>query len=99
MESNHLATCPPDTEAWHIQAAALAAEQIALTEWEENLHDQVAELKHQDAEISARLDEKHRQVTGLQEQLSQGREQVRRERDQLAQQVQALEARSEERRV
>jgi hypothetical protein len=91
MESYRPSSRRPLAEAWRIQAAALAAEQIALTEWEENLHNQQAELKHEETEISARLEEKHHQVIGLQEQLSQGREQLRQERDQLAQQEQALE--------
>ena len=91
MNSNYQPSLRPDGQAWRIQAAALAAEQITLTDWEEKLEDRQAELASEEAEISARLDEKFRQVTGLQEQLGQGREQLRQERDELAQQEQAVE--------
>ncbi|HEV3145097.1 MAG TPA: hypothetical protein VGZ47_14500 [Gemmataceae bacterium] len=82
----------PNPETWRIQAAALAAEQIALIEWEDKLHDRQAELEREEAEIAARLEEKLRQVASLQEQLSQGRDQLRQEREELNKQKKAVEA-------
>lgn len=72
-----------DRQTLRTQAAALMAQHITLTEWEDRLHDRAAALSQEEQEISARLEQRRQQVESWQEQVHKAREQLRDERADL----------------
>jgi len=74
---------PPEDarlESLRIQAAAVAAQQVALTDWEGTLADRAAALQRQESELAAHLDEQRRQLVDLHEQIAQARASLREKR-------------------
>jgi predicted nuclease with TOPRIM domain len=66
--------------AFRIQAAAVVAQQTVLEEFEVRLNEQRLALEHRERQLAAHFDEKRRQMLELQQQLSESREQLRKER-------------------
>jgi hypothetical protein len=71
-------------ESLRIQAAAVAAQQAALTDWECSLADRAAALQRQESELAGHLDDQRRQLMDLHEQIAQARVSLREKRSAFA---------------
>jgi hypothetical protein len=87
-----------EKEALRIQAAAVAAQQAALTEEEIKLAQRATALARQEAQLAEHLEAKRRQLAGLQEQVGAARAGLRRERSEFEQHSKSLLAQVEEER-
>jgi FHA domain-containing protein len=87
-----------EKDALRIQAAAVAAQQAALTEEEIKLNQRATALQRQEEQLAAHLEAKRGQLVALQEQLGEARAQLRREREAFEQQSKALLAEVERER-
>lgn len=86
----------PDCEALQIQAAAVAAQQAALTEAEIQLEQRQQALTQQEVQLATRLAERQDQLERFQQQLREQRARLHREQTALAQRALETECRQEE---
>jgi hypothetical protein len=76
---------PPDSaeaerDALRIQAAAVAAQQVALALEEERLRQKAAALERQEAQLASHLEERRQKLLDLQEQVRKDREALKADR-------------------
>jgi pSer/pThr/pTyr-binding forkhead associated (FHA) protein len=76
-----------EKDALRIQVAAVVAQQAALTEEEVKLQQRALALQRQEEQLAAHLEEKRAQLLGLQEQVSDAREALGKERAEHEQQA------------
>jgi len=74
-------TAPPGEEALRIQAAAVASEQVRLSEQESRLEQRTLELETREKQLVGHLDEKRRRLDKLQHRLRDQRARWQEERD------------------
>jgi hypothetical protein len=79
-----------EKEALRIQAAAVVAQQTALTEAEMKLGQRELALRRQEEQLAAHLEAKRGQMAALQEQVGEARATLRRERADFEQESKAL---------
>jgi hypothetical protein len=87
-----------EKEALRIQAAAVAAQQAALTEEEIKLGQRATALARQEAQLAEHLEAKRSQLAGLQEQVGAARAALRQERSEFEQHSKGLLAQAKEER-
>src|SRR5947209_11745457 len=96
MEPN-VPSAPDPLDALRIQAAAVAAQQAALTDEELRLQQRRGALENQEAQLAAHLDDRRRRLLELQEELKTGRAALEAERAAVREQTEA--AANERRRL
>jgi hypothetical protein len=80
-----------EKESLRIQAAAVAAQQAALTEVEAQLDQRCQALDRQEEQLSHHLDEKRQRLVELQEQTRLSREELKKEQTEFVEQKQKAE--------
>lgn len=70
-----------DFEALRMQAAAVAAQQAMLVEEEWQIREREQALHEQEIQLAAVLEERHKQLAGMQHALHDGREKLRTDRE------------------